>query len=244
MSIQAVITNAGFAAMAKGWAGIIGGVPIKNVCSYFVIGEGGANTASTSAVVATGNGSLVVFTVTLAHTPVVRGTLTVTMDDGNIFTDNGQGVLTATTFGCSGTINYKTGVMVLTFAAAPAIGDKATAAYTYRSTPKTPDPTLTQTEAQASPVSPSNTGHLAFYKKFFGSDASTTATYIALTNPHVDMRVFLDLAEFIDDGRGLSPACYELGIFDSEDQMIVYATFTKETKNGSTLFDHTATLTW
>jgi len=65
-----------------------------------------------------GDGYTVTFTATLSKTPIKPGTVTVT--DGNeTFTDNGDGTLTGS-LGGTGTINYVTGQITVTFATAPA----------------------------------------------------------------------------------------------------------------------------
>ncbi|MCD6369769.1 MAG: hypothetical protein J7L38_08260 [Thermoproteales archaeon] len=54
---------------------------------------------------------------TLAHVPIVPGTVTITATNGSVtetFTDNGNGTLTGSSGG-SGTINYETGAVTLTF---------------------------------------------------------------------------------------------------------------------------------
>lgn len=68
-------------------------------------------------------------------TPVVAGTLVVTTTGGGgndeEFTDNGDGTLTGDDGG-SGTIDYDTGEITLTYNVAPTGGDTATAAYDYK----------------------------------------------------------------------------------------------------------------
>ncbi len=76
-------------------------------------------------------GAGVVQTLTYAHTighyPIQRGSLSVT-DGAEIFSDDGNGHLTGSGGG-SGTVNYKTGVISVTFNANPGVGQAITAGY-------------------------------------------------------------------------------------------------------------------
>ena len=68
----------------------------------------------------TGDGTAVTFTGTVANHPIHPGSLSCT-DGTETFSDDGHGTLTGSAGG-SGTVNYKTGAISLTFAAAPAAG--------------------------------------------------------------------------------------------------------------------------
>jgi len=81
----------------------------------------------TGEVIGTGDGYATTFTATLANKPVKPGTVKVT-DGYETFTDNGDGTLTGDKGG-SGTINYVTGEISVTFASAPASGADITADY-------------------------------------------------------------------------------------------------------------------
>jgi hypothetical protein len=86
------------------------------------------NQTSNILVFGTGNGSTTTFTGTL-NGPVLPGSLTVTDPTGTITgTDNGNGVITGT--GITGTINYTSGALSVTYSAAPATGANPTATYT------------------------------------------------------------------------------------------------------------------
>lgn len=86
-------------------------------------------TAVTGESFGTGDGSTKTFSGTLANTPVVPGSVTVNETGGEeTFTDNGDGTLTGDQGG-SGTINYKSGDISVTFNAAPAGTDDITADY-------------------------------------------------------------------------------------------------------------------
>jgi hypothetical protein len=73
------------------------------------------------------------FTFTLANTPVKAGSVTLTRSPGpGQITDNGDGTLAGTG---GGSIDYTTGQIVVTYAAAPAVGDSWSAAYSYERLP-------------------------------------------------------------------------------------------------------------
>lgn len=94
------------------------------------ITDGTYGSETTSATVGTGNGTNVTFAATLAIKPLRPGSLTVKA--GAITgTDNGQGVISGT--GVSGTIDYTTGAVSVTFSAAPANGTVVLANYRYDS---------------------------------------------------------------------------------------------------------------
>ena len=77
--------------------------------------------------IGTGDGSTVTFATTLANIPLFAGTVVVT-DTVETFSDDGLGTLTGD-MGGSGTINYKTGVISVTFNTAPTTGQDINAAY-------------------------------------------------------------------------------------------------------------------
>ena len=87
--------------------------------------------------VGTGNGALLSFAATLAWTPVrsldtnYGWSVTVT-DSVETFTDDGSGTLTGSAGG-TGTVNYTTGAVAVTFNAAPAGAASITANYYYNS---------------------------------------------------------------------------------------------------------------
>jgi hypothetical protein len=237
MSIQGVLTDAGRKAMGRGWAGLI-----KNVASYFVVGEGGANSVNVpSETGATGNGVLKNFSFTISQVPIVRGSVTI-VAGAVTGTDNGNGNISGA--GVSGSINYKTGLVNITYTVAVPNLTAIVVSYHYRATPKAPDVALVALEAESTSSTPGDIGYLARYKKHFGVDITTTAVYTDSPSPRVVCTCFLDLPEFIDDGRGDSPVVWELGVYDSEDNLIAYCTLTKENKNGSTQFSHTVSLLW
>lgn len=78
-------------------------------------------------VIGTGDGATTTFSATLKYRPVKAGSVTVT-DGVETFTDNGDGTLTGDQGG-SGTVNYDTGEISVTFANAPASGAQILADY-------------------------------------------------------------------------------------------------------------------
>jgi hypothetical protein len=86
-------------------------------------------TAVASESVGTGNGTTETFTHTAAHLSVVPGTVTITAG-GIVATDNGLGVLAGTGI-TSGSINYATGAVSITYSAAPANTTPITMAYSF-----------------------------------------------------------------------------------------------------------------
>jgi hypothetical protein len=89
----------------------------------------GIQTAVGGESVGTGNGSAVTFGHTAAHLAVVPGTVTVTAG-AVVATDDGNGNLTGTGIS-SGTINYATGVLSITYSVAPANLLAITMGYSY-----------------------------------------------------------------------------------------------------------------
>jgi len=79
--------------------------------------------------IGTGDGTTTTFNATLANVPVIPGTVSIT-DGTETFSDNGDGTLTGDAGG-SGTVNYNTGAVSVTFNTAPANGAGITANYEY-----------------------------------------------------------------------------------------------------------------
>lgn len=72
---------------------------------------------NTTIVIGTGNGTLTTFTATAAPVPIRPGTFSLSTADGITATDNGNGAISGT--GVSGTINYISGAISVTFTVAP-----------------------------------------------------------------------------------------------------------------------------
>jgi hypothetical protein len=236
MSTSGVLCNKAREAIAKGWVGTIVGASVRNEISYFVFGEGGFQTSSLPLeTIATGNGSQTAFTHSLSHDKLMRGTLIVTAGSV-VATDNGQGIMAGT--GVAGSISYSFGQVTLNYIVPPGIGVPITASYDYKGVPLAPDASLLRTVAQSSPSSPTNLGHLAYYRKSFEL-TGTEALKQAVSSPRWNFygHLYLRQDEFLDNGRGDPPVLYEVGVFDSEDTMLCYSTFDGFVKDGSVLVD-------
>jgi hypothetical protein len=94
------------------------------------------NNQYTAQILATGNGSQTVFSgLTITHYPVKVSTTSIRYTIGSVqytATDNGSGAITGTNLS-SGTVNYDTGIVALTFQTAPDNSTNITVDYTQRS---------------------------------------------------------------------------------------------------------------
>lgn len=249
MAISGVLTNVGLQAFAKGFVGTFGGQTIQNVCSYFVVGEGNAQIDNVlNEVFGTGNGIDRDFTYTVpaAETPLVRGSLVV-VAGAVIATETDIGVLNGV--GVTGTVEYKSGKVVLHYTNPVPAATNILGSFSFREGRNMPDASKTQLVAQGTPAATdpllaNKQAHLAWYKKSFGSDLLTFAEYVEVPSPRVVCHLFLDLPEFLDDGFAESPVIYECGVFDTEDQLIAYATHDKQKKDGASVYQHQATFVW
>lgn len=113
-------------ALALGVSGIRG----PSQYARFLVGTPTQITAEVVTLVPTPDGTATQFAFTLAHGIVEGSTLIVTDSHGNIFTDyQGKGALKSPAG--SGTINYVTKQVALTYTVAPVVGTTATATYKY-----------------------------------------------------------------------------------------------------------------
>jgi hypothetical protein len=95
-------------------------------------------------------------------------------------------------------------------------------------TPNTPDPTLTDIEAQGV-----GTNGLHFFEKAFDPGDVTRSGKITTIVCH------LEAGEGNDPGGGHGdPVYYELGIYDDTDTLVAYLTFDGETKTSSDPLQH------
>jgi hypothetical protein len=97
------------------------------------VGLPAAGPTSATQLVATGDGATTAFpTVELLNTPIYRGTLQVVVNGSAVGSDNGAGAIVASGgSGLTGTIEYGTGAIMLTFATAPVGGAAITVLYDY-----------------------------------------------------------------------------------------------------------------
>lgn len=110
---------------------------IKNGQVYFirargaVVGVAGKPGAFTfpvvGEVVGSGDGTKTVFTATTSKTPVASGRVVIKKAGTSVATDDGNGAISGT--GVSGTVNYKSGQISVTFTAAPTNGQAITVDY-------------------------------------------------------------------------------------------------------------------
>jgi len=93
--------------------------------------DGTYSSETVTAALGTGDGALVTFGATLAPAPVRKSSITITAA-AVTGTDNGSGAITGTGI-ASGTINYVTGALSVTFSVAPAGAVAVSAIFTYDS---------------------------------------------------------------------------------------------------------------
>ncbi len=180
--------------------------------------------------VSTGNGLTGPYVGTLRYRPVAGGT--VTISDGALtpqtVTDtpnspyDGSGTLSGDG---TGTIDYETGDVVVTFTSAVTSGNSITATYKYVGAAKAPLASLTDLESESDP-------DLYTYQEQFVSGDITFQQ-----NGRISCKIDLERYEAIDDGDGNPPFFLEGGIFSANDVMLAYFTFKKSSKNGSTVMD-------
>lgn len=110
-------------------AAVVAGIlPMGLILSRAAAGALGAFVQVSAEVVGAGVAATLTYAIALAGAPVQPGTLTIT-DGVEIFTDDGMGNLIGDAGG-AGTVNYRTGVGSVTFAANPGVGANITADYT------------------------------------------------------------------------------------------------------------------
>lgn len=96
-------------------------------------------------------------------------------------------------------------------------------------TPKDPDPTLTDVEADDTP------GNIYIQKNL----VSTDFTFIDVDGGGImQIRTRLEPGEGNDDGTGNSPRFFEVGVFDQNNVMLIYATFAEESKSDSKILSN------
>ena len=102
--------------------------------------------------------------------------------------------------------------------------------------PRTPDPTLTDVDAIENPARYPADSRYVFQK-------SISADKISITGADtIEVECYVDSGEANDDGFGNSPEFFEVGIFDSDNTMICYLTFEKQTKDDRRALRHTVTI--
>lgn len=110
-------------------AAVVAGIlPMGLILSRAAAGALGAFVQVSAEVLGVGVAQTLTYAFALAGAPVQPGTVSIT-DGVETFTDDGMGVLTGDAGG-SGTVNYRTGAVSVTFTANPAVGGNITADYT------------------------------------------------------------------------------------------------------------------
>ena len=98
---------------------------------------------------------------------------------------------------------------------------------------RTPDETLTDVDAIINPGRYAADERYVFTKSFVGGD-------IVFSSPTtVSCTCLLDFGDANDDGYGNDPEFWEIGIFDSDDNMLAHGTFPQQTKNISVQLSNT-----
>jgi len=149
----------------------------------------------------------------------------------------------------SGTVNYKTGELTVTFDSDVGSGNNVKVYFKYHDVRM--DATLgqgfTDIEAATSAIMPDGEHELYSFEKEFGGgsppDSSSVITFRGTGYGTIRCTIRLREWEGIDDGRastyGGTPYFFEAGIFTSDDVMIAYMTFDKERHTGSNIIQHT-----
>jgi len=149
----------------------------------------------------------------------------------------GTGGLTQTLGGTLGVgeVNYKNGTLLAGFENNVGAGNSLVVEYKYANIPKAPNASKTELESEG------DSSLYTFEKDLVETDFSVRGPGFAT------LRVNLHLTqpEGIDDGfagYGGTPFYFEGGIYDSDDVLLLYFTFDKEKKLGSTEITHTVDL--
>lgn len=98
--------------------------------------------------------------------------------------------------------------------------------------PKNPSPALTDIEATGAPGD-------SYFQKNLTADR---CEFVLPSTAKLDC--FIDQTEGNDNGLGESPRYFEIGIFDEQDNLIIYATFPEETKNSQKILHHIILAVW
>src|SRR5271157_1616901 len=135
------------------------------------VGLPAQTTVSIAQQAATGDGATVAFnSVKLTNVPILPGTVQVAEAAATAGVDNGSGSITGSGL-TSGTIDYDTGAVTLTFKAAPASGAAITVQYKYLNF----DFRLQNVEGLSGPLTGSQIGGWADLRSFYGASKAQTA---------------------------------------------------------------------
>ena len=154
----------------------------------------------------------------------------------------GQGSLTQTLGGATGTgtLNYKSGALHAEFENDVAAGNSVVVEFKYHDVPKAPVASKTVLEADDPAIDISGEDFFSYEKLFDGTDASTKIVFQGAGTGKLKCYIYLHQYEGIDDGKswGGTPFYFEGGLFDGDGDLLMYFTFIKERKTGSTTISH------
>jgi len=145
----------------------------------------------------------------------------------------------------TGTINYKSGDLSVTFNSNVTAGNIVRVRFKYHNKRKDSAGGLgyTDLESANSPVALDGERELYTYTKLFDADVDTYIEFRGTGYATIRCHLKVQTYEGFDDGRGSTyggiPYYFEGGIFDEDDVMWAYFTFDKERKTGSVTIEHT-----
>lgn len=136
----------------------------------------------------------------------------------------------------TGTVNYKTGALDVSFTNLVGAGNSIKVRFKYHDRRKDASVgnSYTDIEAEQSAVAPDGGKELFTYTKAFGADVDTEVILRGTGYATVRCKMKLQAVEGIDDGRGTTyggiPYYFEGGVFDEDDVLLAYFTFDKQRK--------------
>ncbi len=177
-----------------------------------------------------GDGGTKNYSDTLVAIPVRESSVTVSDEDAQVLVDDGAGSLVpaAGTPGGSGTINYATGAISVSFLNNVPNGNPVRVTFKYEGEPQAPDPGKEDLESE-------DYSYLYTFTKDF-SPGDIVFQGVGTGRSRVTITV--GTSEANDDGTGNAPFFFEGGIFDDNDVMVCYFTFPGFKKTGSVSFSH------
>jgi len=175
-----------------------------------------------------GDGTTGPYTTSLTGVPLLPGSVSVSDWQGQILSDDGNGSLVGDG---SGTVNYQTGAISVTFTSTIPVGQWIRASYKSVRIAKIPREGKTDLESESD-------SKLYTFQKNFGDDVQ----FGGVGSGKLECNILLDTTEGNDDGEGNSPVYYEGGIFSDNDVMLAYFTMPGFEKNSGNQIDFDADL--
>lgn len=212
------VTNLGLELLAKGW-----GPDGLDGIAYFRVGEGGYIVQAGGSEPRNPDASLE--NLDILENPGRYDVVTLVDTAGSLTLDGGETLVSVTTpfFGIiheegaiqvEGSGSGNDGVFMVTSVVSPTqvkIG--------------TPVGTLPDTRNGSITIK-----YISVYSK---SLSAGNFSYSATPTPTLLVTCTLTALEYNDDGTGANPEIWEIGLFNSSDEMVVYGTFDKQVKNGA-----------